>query len=797
MKKIFTILASAALALTMSGCVKDTTADVNSQKGVVRTIGANIEAMTRTSMDDFEPGETAQILWSEGDVIGVVTSDGTIRQATLMDGYAGQVEGEFEVSGATEGEEYIYGFYPYNANVTYADGTLSNLPLDPNRKFITATDPATNPALPSGVTFPSNEMPMVGKLTSKGTLAFKSICGLIEVKLLADNTVETNTETTETTTTTTSIFHVSLQSDANVMSGPGVVDMTADRPKFTYDGVTEKLWNNGGSTTSFHSHVAYMLGAQNGNKGFHLNAETPTSLFFVVPVGTYDDLKIHIGDPEFAMTKVSTKSHEVKHNTILSFSAFNIHRIDEALYSGDVTDLSVNPDTGEAEYAYSYLVKPSDTPKQYKFKAVLPDGTRRLKLPDGTDVGGVNSNYNTTYVFMEDTEGVVTNLRRVGEWVYFTASKPGNAIIAIGATNTSIINSYHIWVSDVQDQVLPGGHVFMDRNLGATFAPQTPAQAHSMTMEQAWRASGCHYQWGSTIPRPGLTPATVAESYDKPQTSNRDWGMNNWLMHKWGAYLYNTAYNMSNSSANALIRTRTYPHQWQPSWETVAANDTEITNVADFGIWYRNNSSLGALNVGTNALWQSNKTMFDPCPPGYRVPSKTEMADAYCGHQYYQALKGIGQYYIHDGQTVFLSWCGYHMAATGALFNTWFTNYPRTGWWYFNEELTEDTIANDGLSIRYGTSGGGKDLNATTAAGVGASSTYPYLSLEEATSFVSGAVDTSKFQDGKIANAKPVMDKYRAVISEGMGVRCIRIKTAVTGEAGVTPGFEVETPTEF
>ncbi len=121
MKKIFTILASAVLALTMSSCVKDTTVDGGMKGDVARTIGANIEAMTRTSMNDFEAGETAQIVWSEGDVIGVVTEGGAIRQATLKADYAGMVEGEFEVANAEEGEKYIYGFYPYSNAVTYND----------------------------------------------------------------------------------------------------------------------------------------------------------------------------------------------------------------------------------------------------------------------------------------------------------------------------------------------------------------------------------------------------------------------------------------------------------------------------------------------------------------------------------------------------------------------------------------------------------------------------------------------------------------------------------------------------
>lgn len=803
MKRILTILASAVVALTVSSCVKDITTDANSQKGVARTIGANIEAMTRTSMDNFEAGETAQIVWSAGDEIGVITEDGTIRKATLQAEYAGQVEGEFDVENAVEGEKYIYGYYPYDANVTYSEGSVSNMKLAVNRKFVLST---TDGLLPDDVTFPTNAMPMVGKLNEeKGTLGFKSVCGLVEVKLLANKRVSEDPDTGDPVETRFKCYHLSLQSDEHILSGPGVVDMTAEQPKLAF---TSELTygQTGASSSNFHSHMAYMLGAQNTPEGLWIDSETPSSFFFIMPLGTYSDLKIHVGDTSLAVIKSSTKAHEIKPHTILSFNAFNIHEVDNIYTGSDVTNLSVNPITGADEYAYCYLVKPSAEQKKYKFKAVLPDGTKKLKLPDGTEVGSVSSNYNTTFVHAEDTEGVIQNLRREGDWVYFTASKPGNAIIAIASTGVSHINNYHIWVSDVHDQTLPGNHVFMDRNLGATYAPQDLGDAQSMTTEQVWRSSGCLYQWGSTIPRPAFTDKSVGSYNSKPSGLKSSWVDNNWIRHKWDGNYYVTNYFGSNSEANALIRTRSYCNQWQHAFENVSQNDTAITNKEDFGVWYRNNIVSGgnlegqALNVGENALWQSKKTMFDPCPPGYRVPSRKEIEDAYTnqgdytGKAFKISLPSVGFYYVYEDNFVFISWCGFRMAANGSLFNTYFTNYPRTGWWYFDESFTEDSIANGGLPVRYGTSGGGKDLNATTAAGVGGRSTYPYLSIEQSgtTWNDDGSV---KYTNNASATA-PSLTAHRGVLAMGLGLRCVRA-TYETMSEGMAPSFEVDTPTEF
>ena len=123
MKKNLFVFASAIVALMMSACVKDVNTDVNPDSGVTQTITASIEGMTRTYMEDFEAGGKADIVWAEGDKIGVVTEDGTIRQATISAASVGQVDAQFTVTGAVAGEKYIYGFYPYQSGVTYDKST--------------------------------------------------------------------------------------------------------------------------------------------------------------------------------------------------------------------------------------------------------------------------------------------------------------------------------------------------------------------------------------------------------------------------------------------------------------------------------------------------------------------------------------------------------------------------------------------------------------------------------------------------------------------------------------------------
>ena len=89
MKNRFILIAAAFAALLFVGCAKDATEDnLSNGNGVAAgtaTVYADIESMTRTSFTD--PGEgTAQVLWSAGDEIGVVTTEGTVRKAVIADG---------------------------------------------------------------------------------------------------------------------------------------------------------------------------------------------------------------------------------------------------------------------------------------------------------------------------------------------------------------------------------------------------------------------------------------------------------------------------------------------------------------------------------------------------------------------------------------------------------------------------------------------------------------------------------------------------------------------------------------
>ena len=154
--------------------------------------------------------------------------------------------------------------------------------------------------------------------------------------------------------------------------------------------------------------------------------------------------------------------------------------------------------------------------------------------------------------------------------------KEGNAVIAAKDANGNILWSWHIWLTDQ-----PQGQVYyndagtmMDRNLGATSA--TPGDVGAL---------GLLYQWGRKDPFLG------------------------------------SSYISSNTSANSTL---TWPSSVSSDSSTgtiayaTAHPTTFITYNSSNNDWYYTGSSST-----DNTRWttsESNKSIYDPCPSGWRVP---------------------------------------------------------------------------------------------------------------------------------------------------------------------------------
>lgn len=212
-------------------------------------------------------------------------------------------------------------------------------------------------------------------------------------------------------------------------------------------------------------------------------------------------------------------------------------------------------------------------PGTYSFPAV--------KGNSSTSVGAVSS-----VEVLWETFGTATSpnkgdliagaLKGDGNTVVFLVKAPvrkGNALIAAKNASGKILWSWHIWITDrPRDQVyVNDAGTMMDRNLGATSA--TPGDAGAI---------GLRYQWGRKDPFMGCSD--IEYGSDAKST-----------LEKWGSV-----------ASDATTGTVEY---------AVANPTTRIIGNRENDDWYY----TGNISVD-ETRWQSSKTIYDPCPPGYRVP---------------------------------------------------------------------------------------------------------------------------------------------------------------------------------
>ena len=170
---------------------------------------------------------------------------------------------------------------------------------------------------------------------------------------------------------------------------------------------------------------------------------------------------------------------------------------------------------------------------------------------------------------------LVSSVAFQGKAIAFDVPSPfkeGNAVIAAKDASGTILWSWHIWLTDQPEEQVyyNNAGTMMDRNLGATSA--TPGDVGAL---------GLLYQWGRKDPFLGsssISSSTVAKS-----------------TITWPSAV-------SSDSSNGTIAYAT-------------EHPTTFIKYSDNYDWYYTGSSSA-----DNTRWQSNKTIYDPCPSGWRVP---------------------------------------------------------------------------------------------------------------------------------------------------------------------------------
>ena len=255
------------------------------------------------------------------------------------------------------------------------------------------------------------------------------------------------------------------------------------------------------------------------------------------------------------------------------------------------------------------------------------------KSTSGTGVNkGMGINVTSAELLWQDAQGLVTAVGIDGDYLTLTvgkdaATQEGNAVIAVKAGST-IVWSWHIWVTK------------------QTFATQTTITA-----------SGYGYK---------VTPVNLgwvgnATSGATGYCTFYQWGRKDAFIPSTGNGNTNhTAYDINNATVTAI----SYAEN----------NATNGTNIQHPTVHYRNTSTDGPCTTSYYNMWDAQqtstaiaaaatkKTVYDPCPPGFCVPTS--------GLYNYMESQGKPTTTFSNGYTyrgVFFPASGYRGYSSGVL----------------------------------------------------------------------------------------------------------------------------------
>ena len=241
----------------------------------------------------------------------------------------------------------------------------------------------------------------------------------------------------------------------------------------------------------------------------------------------------------------------------------------QTIVVGQAAQVAGPKDLGKAGTANSYIVTAAG---DYKFAAVKGNSEEAVAAASATVLWETWNNDE------EVTAGSVISAVAVeGGYVTFTVADgfhAGNAVIAAKDAEGTILWSWHIWVPATEVATIDGGLLstpLMDRNLGALVVAEATTDAAVDV-----RSFGLLYQWGRKDPSVGAKRVK--------------------------------------SSSNATVAGE--------ALSAVSGTMTLEESIKNPTVWYYT-PDAGWITEVDNTLWQdAAKTMYDPCPPGYRVPAR-------------------------------------------------------------------------------------------------------------------------------------------------------------------------------
>ncbi len=329
---------------------------------------------------------------------------------------------------------------------------------------------------------------------------------------------------------------------------------------------------------------------------------------------------------------VSKKDFTLAKNRILDMGILDEH------FAPEPVDLSTL--LGEQITANCYIAPDYG---EYKFPVVnRGNSTTPVSLDEPFSVGVLWETFGTSTSF--EPGSVVSDVSYGDDYVYLTTLHDGSAIIAIRDQAGTILWTWHIWVWKGYDIMTASQKYYndagslMDRNLGAANATIGDPGAR-----------GFLYQWGRKDPFLGASTMAISD----PSVTEK---------HTMTPMTDNTTVAFSIAHPMTFIYATDSSGDWLPQQD--------------------------------DNLWNGSKGMYDPCPPGWRVPdadfwykalkNKTGLTKDFdrtlLGTDFAGANNG---YSMGQGPSIWYPATGYREASSTVSTVSWIQWYGF--WWSCNE----------------------------------------------------------------------------------------------------------------
>lgn len=580
-KKLLSISSLVGLTAIMPACNQeaDDGRDLLRTRYITAYAGGGDLQISRSAIDPTQYAEGAVgILWTPDDAIGVYSENETNIKFTNQSAAS---QGRTKFAGAISGSP-MYAYYPYSEenDGLSADNLKGCLPLRQ------AYDPATG---------------LIQGDWKRGVVREGAADEFDFVHIF-------------------SLFKISVNATGSAMSGETLRKVTMTLPETRTLGGDFTFNATNGAYSMPHTSNSNSVTLEWSGNGILVSGAALTGYLSCAPdIKADDQIAIEIVTDKRKASFTAHAAYDFEPGMIYSFKL----TLTELAEKYDVVFEETSDEPEEEETANCYMITSAGA---HDFNAcVIGNGAKGIIPGAGFHTENPRINPRSAKLLWEDTRGFVTDVAlKDGRVSYVTTGNLGNAVIAVYSGDNAtgdILWSWHIWgvgseLPEDYEISTKGGQKFMimDRSIGAS--PSTDAQRLNTARvpeEESAVIGAMLYQWGRKDPIPNCgvyyvdgVETDIASSYPlfEPATPEE------------------CTIRASISNPDKMIKNGA-------SGDWLGADLELLWGDAKFS---------GKLD---NGAWTNKKTIYDPSPMGYRVPSYYTYTDFMAINSTSYQLKGV------------------------------------------------------------------------------------------------------------------------------------------------------------